>query len=62
MCIRDRGIFAVVILVGPIIAPMLGGYLVDAASWQWIFFINVVPGTIAAVVVGTMLRLSLIHI
>ena len=51
-----QGIFAVVILVGPIVAPMLGGYLVDAASWQWIFFINVVPGIISAIVVSTMLR------
>jgi MFS transporter, DHA2 family, multidrug resistance protein len=52
----SQGIFAVIILIGPIIAPMLGGYLVDAASWQWIFFINVIPGAISAVVVGTMLR------
>jgi DHA2 family multidrug resistance protein len=52
----SQGIFAVVVLVGPIIAPLLGGYLVDAASWQWIFFINVIPGAISAVIVGTMVR------
>jgi MFS transporter, DHA2 family, multidrug resistance protein len=52
----SQGIFAVIILIGPIIAPMLGGYLVDAASWQWIFFINVIPGAISAIVIGTMLR------
>jgi DHA2 family multidrug resistance protein len=51
-----QGVFAIIVLVGPIIAPMLGGYLVDAASWQWIFFINIVPGVISAIVVGTMLR------
>ena len=51
-----QGVFAVVILVGPILAPLLGGYIVDVASWQWIFFINVVPGIISAVVVGTMLK------
>jgi DHA2 family multidrug resistance protein len=51
-----QGVFAIIVLVGPIIAPMLGGYLVDAASWQWIFFINLVPGVISAIVVGTMLR------
>ncbi len=51
-----QGVFAVIILVGPIIAPMLGGYLVDVASWQWIFFINIVPGIISAAVVSTMLR------
>jgi DHA2 family multidrug resistance protein len=52
----SQGIFAVVILVGPILAPMLGGYLIDVASWQWIFFINLVPGAISTVVVATMLR------
>ncbi len=52
----SQGVFAVIVLVGPIIAPMLGGYLVDAASWQWIFFINVLPGAVSAIVVGTMLR------
>ena len=51
-----QGIFAVIILVGPIVAPMLGGYLVDAASWQWIFFVNVLPGAFSAIVVGTLLR------
>ena len=51
-----QGVFAVIILVGPIIAPMLGGYLVDVASWEWIFFINIVPGVVSAAVVGTMLR------
>jgi len=51
-----QGIFAIIVLVGPILAPMLGGYLVDAASWPWIFFINIVPGVISATVVGTMLR------
>jgi DHA2 family multidrug resistance protein len=52
----SQGIFAVVILVGPIVAPMLGGWIVDAASWQDIFFINIVPGIGAAFVVSTMLR------
>ena len=52
----SQGVFAVVVLVGPILAPMLGGYLVDTASWQWIFYINVLPGIASALIVGTMLR------
>jgi DHA2 family multidrug resistance protein len=51
-----QGIFAVVILIGPALAPILGGALIDNASWQWIFFINLVPGAISALIVGTMLR------
>ena len=52
----SQAIFAVVILIGPILAPMIGGYLIDVASWQWIFFINIIPGSIAAVIISTMLR------
>ncbi len=33
-------------LVGPIIGPTLGGWLVDVASWHWIFLINIPIGII----------------
>ncbi|MBO0453304.1 MULTISPECIES: MDR family MFS transporter [Enterococcus] len=28
-------------IFGPILGPVLGGFIVQAASWRWIFFINV---------------------
>ena len=37
--------------LAPTIGPTVGGYLTDALSWHWLFFINIVPGimvTIAA--------------
>ncbi|HYX34159.1 MAG TPA: multidrug transporter subunit MdtD [Oligoflexus sp.] len=33
-------------LVGPLIGPTLGGWLVEYASWHWIFFINIPIGTV----------------
>src|SRR5579875_1276445 len=36
-------------LLGPICGPILGGWLIDAASWHWIFLINVPIGAIALV-------------
>jgi DHA2 family multidrug resistance protein len=30
--------------MAPTIGPTVGGYLTDALSWHWLFFINVVPG------------------
>ena len=40
-------------LVGPLIGPTLGGWLVEVASWHWIFLINVPVGVIG---VGATLR------
>lgn len=33
-------------LVGPLIGPTLGGFLVQYASWHWIFLINIPVGII----------------
>lgn len=33
-------------LVGPLIGPTLGGWLVEEASWHWVFLINVPVGAI----------------
>ena len=38
---RVMAIMGVPMLLGPIVGPILGGWLVDSFSWRWIFFINV---------------------
>jgi len=35
-------------LIGPLIGPTLGGWLVQAVSWHWIFLINLPVGVLAA--------------
>lgn len=44
---RMQGFFSGVWGVSSIIGPVLGGFLVDQASWHWVFFINVLPGIVA---------------
>jgi EmrB/QacA subfamily drug resistance transporter len=44
---RVMGLLGVPMLIAPIIGPILGGWLVDNASWRWIFFINLPIGITA---------------
>jgi EmrB/QacA subfamily drug resistance transporter len=46
---RLMAVLGVPMLLGPILGPILGGWLIDNASWHWIFLINV-PIGIAAVI------------
>ena len=41
-----NAIFAMTATFAPAIGPTIGGWLTDNYGWQWIFFINIVPGTL----------------
>ncbi|WP_427813602.1 MDR family MFS transporter [Enterococcus sp. 22-H-5-01] len=45
---RVMAIVSTPMIFGPILGPVLGGFIVQAASWRWIFFINVFIILIAA--------------
>ncbi|MGH9887158.1 MAG: DHA2 family efflux MFS transporter permease subunit, partial [bacterium] len=37
-------VFSMVIMVGPAVGPVLGGWITDDYSWPWIFFVNLPVG------------------
>ncbi|VXB58741.1 DHA2 family efflux MFS transporter permease subunit [Aeromicrobium sp. 9AM] len=46
---RLMAILGIPMLLGPIMGPILGGVLIDAASWHWVFLINLPIGLIGLV-------------
>lgn len=44
-----NAIFGMGAISGPIIGPVLGGFIVQNLTWHWIFFVNLPIGAIAAV-------------
>ena len=42
------GVFAMGVVVAPIIGPTFGGWLTDQISWRWAYYINVPIGLLAA--------------
>jgi len=53
---RKRGmamaVFALGVVVAPIIGPTLGGWLTDTYSWRYAFYINVPIGILAVIMIG----------
>lgn len=44
---RGMALFGVGVMLGPILGPSLGGWLIDIADWRWVFLINLPVGLIA---------------
>lgn len=49
---KIQGIFGAVFGVSTIVGPLLGGFIVEKLSWQWIFIINLPLGLLALAVIG----------
>jgi EmrB/QacA subfamily drug resistance transporter len=49
---RTQGLFSGVWGLASIVGPLVGGYITDALSWRWVFYLNLPFGAVAAVLVG----------
>ena len=52
---RYQGLFGAVFGVTSVLGPLVGGLLVDHASWRWVFYINLPLGVVALLVTGAFL-------
>jgi EmrB/QacA subfamily drug resistance transporter len=55
---RYQGYFGAVFGASSVIGPLVGGFLVDQASWRWVFYVNLPIGVIALVVINRVLHVS----
>src|SRR5664279_3280380 len=44
-------VFALGVVVAPVLGPTLGGYLTDTYSWRWAFYINIPIGIFAILMI-----------
>jgi len=50
------GLFGLGAITGPLLGPTIGGYMIDWASWHWIFLVNVPIGLAVAFFIPRVLK------
>ncbi len=50
------GVYALGVVLAPVIGPAFGGYLTDTLSWRWAFYINIPVGILALILQGKFLE------
>jgi EmrB/QacA subfamily drug resistance transporter len=55
---RYQGYFGAVFGVSSVIGPLVGGFLVDQASWRWVFYVNLPIGAVGLVLINRVLKLD----
>lgn len=50
------GLWAMVVIIAPVVGPIMGGWITDNYSWPWLFYINVPTGLAVAAVSWFLLR------
>jgi EmrB/QacA subfamily drug resistance transporter len=54
--VRAMSYLTVPALLGPVLGPPVGGFIVTYASWRWIFFLNVPIGVLGLVLVSILIE------
>jgi EmrB/QacA subfamily drug resistance transporter len=52
---RVMSVIGVPLLLAPVFGPILGGAIIDATSWRWIFFLNLPVGASAVIAAARLL-------
>src|SRR6266481_318089 len=56
--VYSAAVIGTIASVAPTLGPVIGGWVTDTLNWRWLFYINLVPGAVIAVLVPLLVKID----
>jgi DHA2 family multidrug resistance protein len=56
--VYSAAVIGTIASIAPTLGPVVGGYVTDALNWHWLFYINLLPGTLVAIIVALTVKID----
>jgi len=56
--VYSAAVIGTIASVAPTLGPVIGGWITDTLDWRWLFYINLVPGALVAVLVPFLVKID----
>ena len=56
--VYSAAVIGTIASVAPTLGPVIGGWITDTLDWRWLFYINLLPGAVVAVLTPLMKKVA----
>ena len=56
--VYSAAVIGTIASVAPTLGPVIGGWITDTLNWHWLFYVNLIPGTIITLLIPFLVRID----
>ena len=56
--VYSAAVIGTIASIAPTLGPVIGGWITDTLNWHWLFYINLIPGTVITLLVPLLVRID----
>src|SRR5499425_326443 len=56
--VYSAAVIGTIASVAPTLGPVIGGWITDTLDWRWLFYVNLIPGIVIAVLVPFLVKMD----
>ena len=56
--VYSAAVIGTIASVAPSLGPVIGGWITDTWNWHWLFYVNIIPGTLITILIPLLVKID----